>query len=107
MALKLFDVLSDSLGLNTLDRELLEYAALMHDIGYHISHTSHHKHALYIIKNAELRGFAHDEIEMMAHVARYHRRSSPKKRHQEYWNLGRSLRDKIKKLAAILRVADG
>ncbi len=106
-ALQLFDELAISLNLDSGDRELLEYAGLMHDIGYHISHTAHHKHALYIIKNAELRGFSHDEIDVMAHVARYHRRSTPKKRHIEYWGLGSHIKKKIKKLAAILRVADG
>lgn len=106
-ALQLFDTLNETLGLELKDRELLEYASLMHDIGYHISHTAHHKHALYLIKNAELRGFTHDEIEIMANIARYHRRSTPKRRHPEYWNLDKSLRTRIKKLAGILRVADG
>ncbi len=107
MALILFDELVKDLNLISADRELLEYASLMHDIGYHISHTGHHKHALYLIKNAELRGFTQDEIEIMANVARYHRRSTPKKRHLEFWYLNKDLRDRIKKLSAILRVADG
>ncbi|WP_018127382.1 Ppx/GppA phosphatase family protein [Balneola vulgaris] len=107
MSLQLFDVLQDELSLTDNDRELLEYASYMHDIGYHISHSAHHKHALYIIRNAELKGFKEDEIEIMANVARYHRRSTPKKRHLEYWKLKASTRKRIKKLSGILRVADG
>lgn len=107
LALILFDAISESISLEHEDRELLEYAALMHDIGYHISHKAHHKHALYLIKNAELRGFPQDEIELMAHVARYHRRSTPKKRHSDFWNLAKPLRNRIEKLSAIMRVADG
>jgi len=107
MALKLFEMLKDQLGLYDSDRELLEYAGYMHDIGYHISHSAHHKHALYIIRNAELKGFKEDEIEIMANVARYHRRSTPKKRHEYYWRLQPELRRRIRKLSGILRVADG
>ncbi len=107
MALEIFDQLREELQLDDNDRELLEYAAYMHDIGYHISHSAHHKHALYIIKHAELKGFKETEIEIMAHVARYHRRSTPKKRHEEYWALKKPIRNKIKALAGILRVADG
>ncbi len=107
MALKIFDALGSDLELNDNDRELLEYASYMHDIGYHIAHSGHHKHALYIIRNAELKGFREDEIEIMANVARYHRRSTPKKRHYEYWKLKPELRKRIKRLSAILRVADG
>ncbi|MEO1021441.1 MAG: Ppx/GppA phosphatase family protein [Bacteroidota bacterium] len=107
LSLILFDALREHLSLIDVDRELLEYAALMHDIGYHISHSAHHKHALYIIRNAELKGFKQDEIEIMAHVARYHRRSTPKQRHEEYWKLAPKVRSRIKKLSGILRIADG
>lgn len=107
LALKIFDALFEELELTVEDRELLEYAAYLHDIGYYISHSKHHKHALYIIRNADLKGFREDEIEVIANVARYHRRSTPKKRHAEYWKLQAAVRKRIKKLAGILRVADG
>ena len=107
MALQIFNAFKKDLGLLDSDRELLKYAAFLHDIGYYISHSKHHKHALYIIKNSELRGFNEDEINIMAHVARYHRRSTPKKRHEQYKVLHRDIRKRIEKLAAILRVADG
>jgi exopolyphosphatase/guanosine-5'-triphosphate,3'-diphosphate pyrophosphatase len=107
IALSIFDYLQEELKLTDNDRELLEYASLMHDIGYYISHRKHHKHALYLIRYADLRGFREDEIEVMANVARYHRRSTPKKRHKRYRKLDKSLRKKVKKLSGILRIADG
>jgi len=107
LALKLFDKLQDELSLEDNDRELLEYASLMHDIGYYISHRKHHKHALYLIRYADLRGFREEEIEIMANVARYHRRSTPKKRHKRYRKLDKLLKQKVKKLSGILRIADG
>lgn len=106
-ALILFDALRDELSLDDNDRELLEYAALMHDIGYYISHRKHHKHSLYLIRHADLRGFKEEEIEVMANVARYHRRSTPKKRHKRYRKLTKPLREKVRKLSGILRIADG
>ncbi|HBQ61611.1 MAG TPA: Ppx/GppA family phosphatase, partial [Balneolaceae bacterium] len=87
MALTIFDALEDELELTPNDRELLEYASYLHDIGYYISHSKHHKHALYIIRHSDLKGFKENEIEIIANVARYHRRSTPKKRHGEYWKM--------------------
>lgn len=107
LAFKLFDQLEPYHNLTQHDRELLGYACLLHDIGYHISHSKHHKHALYIIQNAELKGFDNTEIELMAHVSRYHRRSTPKKRHESYAILPKEIRKQIKKIAAFMRVADG
>lgn len=107
LALMLFDALQQELNLTQEDRELLNYAAFLHDIGYYISHTSHHKHALYLIRNSELKGFKEEEIEIMAHVSRYHRKSLPKKTHLEYQRLAPPVKKRIRKLAAILRVADG
>jgi len=107
MVIQLFDALEGDLALPDGDRELLEFASLMHDIGYHISHRKHHKHALYIIRHADLKGFTEDEINMMANIARYHRRSTPKKRHKRYRKMDKQLQERIKKLSGLLRVADG
>ena len=107
LAIKLFDALRVSLKLHVDDRELLEYASLMHDIGYHISHSKHHKHALYLILNADLKGFREEEIAIMGHVARYHRRSTPKKRHEEFAALPKDIQKRITRLSSLLRVADG
>ncbi|MCL6219118.1 Ppx/GppA phosphatase family protein [Zunongwangia pacifica] len=106
-ALQIFDEFKEEMNLDEQDRELLEYASLMHDIGYYISYRKHHKHALYLIKYSDLLGFSEDEINIMANVARYHRKSTPHKRHKPYKELSKKLRRKVKKLSAIIRVADG
>jgi len=107
LCLQLFSHFRDDLDLADKDKELLEYAAFMHDIGYFISHRKHHKHALYIIRHSELLGFKEIEIEVMANVSRYHRRSTPKMRHRYFKKLPKHERNRVKKLSAILRVADG
>jgi exopolyphosphatase / guanosine-5'-triphosphate,3'-diphosphate pyrophosphatase len=107
LALKIFDDLRGFHKLTDIDRELLEYASLTHDIGYHISHQKHHKHALYLILNADLKGFSQEEIEVIAHVARYHRRSVPKAEHKLFEELNREQKNRVRALAGILRVADG
>jgi exopolyphosphatase / guanosine-5'-triphosphate,3'-diphosphate pyrophosphatase len=93
-------------GLTRHHRTLLSAAALLHDLGYHIAHEGHHKHALYLVRNSELTGFSEGERDVIANVARYHRGSVPKEKHQEFWRLKRSDRDTVRTLAAILRVAD-
>jgi exopolyphosphatase/guanosine-5'-triphosphate,3'-diphosphate pyrophosphatase len=106
IAVALFDQTRGTHALTDREREWLEYAALLHDIGVHISYEGHHKHSCYLIKNGDLRGFEPDEIETIALVARYHRRATPDKRHAEYEGLGRRQRRTIRALAAILRLAE-
>jgi len=106
LSLALFDQTRAIHALTDREREWLEYAALMHDIGGHISYSGHHKHSYYLIKNGDLRGFHPDEIEVMALVARYHRRGTPRRSHDEYAQLPSSLRRTVKTLASILRVAE-
>jgi exopolyphosphatase / guanosine-5'-triphosphate,3'-diphosphate pyrophosphatase len=107
LALRLFDALGQRLGLTPDDRQVLADAALLHDVGYHISYERHHKHAYHLIVHAELLGVSPTEQVLVANVARYHRGAAPKKRHRNYGALDRPLRQRIKRLAAILRVADG
>lgn len=106
LALSLFDQTRRVHELDDRAREWLEYAALVHDIGQHISYPRHHHHSYYLIKNGDLRGFEPDEIDVIALVARYHRRGTPKKRHREYGALKRPLRRAVKALSALLRVAE-
>ena len=106
LSLALFDQTRAIHGLTEREREWLEYAALMHDLGGHISYTRHHKHSYYLIKNGDLRGFSPDEIEVIALVARYHRRGTPRRSHDEYSRLSSSLRKSVRTLASILRVAE-
>ena len=106
LALALFDQTRPAHGLSDREREWLEYAALMHDLGVHISYPRHHHHSYYLIRNGDLRGFEPDEIEVIALVARYHRRGTPTKSHQEYADLAAPLRRTVRTLASILRVAE-
>src|SRR5713101_3480720 len=69
------------------EREWLEYAAILHDIGYLINSRQHHKHTYYVIKNSDLAGFTVDEIELIANVARYHRRAIPEDDHRNLKDL--------------------
>ena len=107
IALKMFDALAEKLELGTADRSVLADAALLHDIGYHINFEAHHKHSYHLIVHAELLGMTPAERVMVANVARYHRGAPPKRDHRGYAGLDRQFRRRIKRLAAILRVADG
>lgn len=107
MALSLFDQTSAIHGLGAREREWLEYAALLHDVGVHISYSRHHKHSYYLIKNGDLRGFEPREVEVMALVARYHRRGLPKRSHGGYGDLPGGRRRTVRTLSAMLRVAEG
>lgn len=103
----LFDELREALDLDPADRELLLAAAILHDIGYLISHAKHHKHSYHMITHSGLPGFSGREIDIVANVARYHRRAHPKKSHEEFARLGPEDRRRVRLLSGILRVADG
>jgi exopolyphosphatase/guanosine-5'-triphosphate,3'-diphosphate pyrophosphatase len=107
LSLELFDALGRRLGCEPADRAILSDAALLHDVGYHIGHARHHKHSFHLITHAELLGVSPEEQILIAHVARYHRGAEPKRRHREYAQLDAATRRKIRRLAAILRLADG
>jgi exopolyphosphatase / guanosine-5'-triphosphate,3'-diphosphate pyrophosphatase len=106
LALAIFDQTRALHGRTDREREWLEYAALMHDLGVHISYPRHHKHSYYLIKNGDLRGFEPQEIEVIGLVARYHRSGTPKKSHQEYAHLPADLRKAVRLLSSILRLAE-
>src|SRR5215212_1365369 len=106
LAIGLFDQTRAIHGLTDREREWLEYAAILHDIGVHISYEGHHKHSYYLVKNGDLRGFEPDEIEAIALVARYHRQATPKRRHDGFTDLRRRTRRTVRTLAAILRLAE-
>lgn len=106
LAEKIFDDLAETEDLTRHQRTLLSAAALLHDVGYHIAHESHHKHALYLIKNSELTGFSEAERDVIANIARYHRGSHPRERHPEFAALNPADRETVLKLGAIVRIAD-
>jgi len=103
---KIFDFLKLKFELSDDDREYLEAASLLHDIGYYISHTDHHKHSYYLIRHSEMLGFNDKEIEIVANVARYHRKSHPKLKHENFNKLDSQSQELVKKLSGILRIAD-
>jgi exopolyphosphatase/guanosine-5'-triphosphate,3'-diphosphate pyrophosphatase len=87
-------------------RELLWAAAILHNCGLYVSHSAHHKHSYYLIRYGELLGFAEAEIEVIANLARYHRKSVPKKKHENYNGLpSKKHRQMVNQLSAILRIA--
>ena len=106
LALDLFDVTAPVHGLGDTDRELLEFAALLHDIGEHVASSGHHKHGAYLVRNGQLRGFSPAEIELLAAVVRWHRRGEPRVS-DEFPLLDADAVERVRVLAAILRVADG
>jgi exopolyphosphatase/guanosine-5'-triphosphate,3'-diphosphate pyrophosphatase len=91
---------------NADQRQLLWAAAILHNCGHYISHSAHHKHSYYLIRNGELLGYNETEIEIIANIARYHRKSPPKKKHESYRNLlHKEHRTIVNQLSAILRLA--
>jgi exopolyphosphatase/guanosine-5'-triphosphate,3'-diphosphate pyrophosphatase len=107
LALQLFDTLGPRLGCEPGDRVILADAALLHDVGYHISYNKHHKHSYHLILHADFLGMNPEEQVAIANIARYHRGPRPKKKHRNFGGLDGAIRDRIERLAAILRVADG
>jgi exopolyphosphatase/guanosine-5'-triphosphate,3'-diphosphate pyrophosphatase len=107
LALMLFDATLPRHKLGTRAREWLEYGALLHDVGVHISYQQHHKHSYYLIRHGDLRGFEPDEVRIIALVARYHRQATPKKRHEGFDELPRPQRRIVRLLGAFVRLAEG
>ncbi|BAQ62601.1 exopolyphosphatase [Geminocystis sp. NIES-3708] len=105
-ALNIFDATKNLLhSWGNLEREYLWSSTILHNSGLYISHSAHHKHSYYLIRNAELLGFSEIEIELIAQIARYHRKSKPKRKHETYTCLSDYHRQIIKQLSAILRLA--
>jgi exopolyphosphatase/guanosine-5'-triphosphate,3'-diphosphate pyrophosphatase len=111
LAVALFDALAahygDSFGLTPRNRQLLEAAALLHDVGYFIDYAKHHKHSYHLIRHANLFDFTPRETEIIANLARYHRKSLPKKKHENFVRLSPGDQALVCRLGGILRLADG
>jgi len=107
LALSLFDQTKREHHLGHQERTWLEYAAILHDVGYLINPRQHHKHAYYLIKHSDVGGLTAEDIDMVATVARYHRRSVPALKHEEFNRLTPRLQRVVKILASLLRIADG
>ena len=106
LSVRLFDLTAPVHNLGAREREWLEFAALLHDIGHSIHFERHHKHSHYLITTADLDGFDPREIEVIAEVARYHRGAPPRDRHASFAALRTWQQHTIEKLTALLRVAN-
>jgi len=115
LALSLFDQTRALHNLPESDGELLEFSALLHDVGMYISPDKHHQHSQYLIETNEMAGFSRDEVEIMALTARYHRKAEPPgererksapRRHERFCALSRGARERVRFLTAFLRIAD-
>jgi exopolyphosphatase/guanosine-5'-triphosphate,3'-diphosphate pyrophosphatase len=107
LALSLFDQLAEPLQLDPADRSLLEAAAMLHDVGYYVAYDRHHKHSYHLILHANLPSFTRREMAMTASIARYHTKSLPKRTHESWATLDPPDRLTVRRLAALLRIADG
>ncbi|MDQ3209271.1 MAG: Ppx/GppA family phosphatase [Gemmatimonadota bacterium] len=107
LSLQIFDGMKARYQLSAAGRDVLQAASLLHDIGYLISHSKHHKHTYHLILYGDLPAFSPREVELIANVARYHRRAFPKKSHANLAGVSADDRKLIAQLSGILRVADG
>ncbi|MEL7070464.1 MAG: Ppx/GppA phosphatase family protein [Cyanobacteria bacterium J06581_3] len=105
LALQLFDQTEPLHQLSDSEREILEYAALLHDIGQYLSLQSYHKSSRYILKRADPRGFTDNEMLLIGHVIRYHRKAHPKSKHKQFDRLSKEQQTIVWVLAGILRIA--
>jgi len=107
LAVELFDSTVALHGLDSEDRELLELAALLHDIGEHVSRDGHARHSAYLIENGDLRGFSPVEIQLLSCLGRYHVRGRPRESFHAWETLERKDRDRVLRMLSLLRIADG
>jgi exopolyphosphatase/guanosine-5'-triphosphate,3'-diphosphate pyrophosphatase len=106
LALELFDQTRSVHRLGAGDRELLEFAALLHDIGEHVASSGHHRHSAYLVRNGQLRGFDPREVELLAALVRWHRSGDPRVS-DEFPLLDAPAIERVRTLEGLLRVADG
>ena len=106
LALRIFDQTLPMHRLRAGDREALEFAALLHEIGLHVAYPGYHKHTYYLIRHGGLKGFTGDQVAVIANIARYHRKAPPSAEHENFRELSSSQKQAVQKLSAILRIAD-
>jgi exopolyphosphatase/guanosine-5'-triphosphate,3'-diphosphate pyrophosphatase len=107
LALQLFDQLKSIHQLPPAARDLLHFAALLHDIGSVIGYDGHAEHSYYIVKHGNLRGLSAEDLELVANIARYHSKKRPRKREVDFRLLDKPSRRMVRWLAALLRIAEG
>ena len=107
LAGRIFEQLAEPLSLVPADRQLLEWAARLQDVGYVINYDQHHKHSYHLIRNSRLPGIRGHDLEIIANVARYHRGALPKRKHENLSRLSSEDQQRVQQMAAILRLAGG
>jgi exopolyphosphatase/guanosine-5'-triphosphate,3'-diphosphate pyrophosphatase len=107
LSLVLFEQMREWHGLPDRYSNILHAAAMLHDIGLFVSYPKHHKHTYYLIKSSGPSSFDATELDLIANIARYHRKSHPTVKHLPFGQLNSTQQDVVRKLSAILRVADG
>lgn len=108
LAWELFDSARQA-GLHSLgdwERELLEYASLLHDVGTFVSYTNHRTHSYYFIRNADLLGFDQTEVSIIATTALFHHKAFPRMKHPEFAELDKRSRAIVRVLCMFLRLAE-
>jgi exopolyphosphatase/guanosine-5'-triphosphate,3'-diphosphate pyrophosphatase len=107
LAGRVYEQLAEPLGLAAADRQLLEWAARLQDVGYVINYDQHHKHSYHLVRNSRLPGIRGHDLEVIANVARYHRGALPKRKHENLARLSTEDQQRVQHMAAILRLAGG
>ena len=107
LAGRIFEQLTDAFGLAPDDRQLLEWAARLQDVGYVINYDQHHKHSYHLIRNSRIPGIRGHDLEIIANVARYHRGALPKRKHENFSRLSSEEQQRVQRMAGILRLAGG
>ena len=110
LALRLFDEAKEANlhDCGSTERELLEYASLLHDVGVWVSHGGHHRHSYYLVRHSDdMAGFTDEEIEIIANLTYFHRKSPPRKRHAHFALLSPAVQTKVRQCAVFLRIAEG
>ncbi|WP_114749522.1 Ppx/GppA phosphatase family protein [Pleomorphovibrio marinus] len=107
LALQIFDQLKDIHGAETEDRQLLYHSCIIYEVGLFVKFQDYHKHSRYLIWNSQLRGFNNEEVLLLGHLARYHRKGGPKKKQKKFRKLIKSQQKRLRLLSGVLRVAVG
>ena len=107
LALQLYDQLGEVLGCTSEERPLLEAAALLHDVGQLVSYRRHHKHSYQLIMHADRLPLSPRDRVIVALASRYHRKSGPKKKHEDFGDMETADQAIVRRISSLLRVADG
>ncbi len=105
-SLQIFDTLKDMLDLTERDRLRMEIAAVLHDIGVFVSDIHHHLHSAYLIRWSDIVGVNEADRFIISQIAQFHRQEAPGSQHPDFMLLSGRDRIRVRKLAAILRMAD-